>query len=66
MARLKDISLRRAFFFQQHALPLLHTIAQNQISVFQEERRMDTTHVNTQLLEVAFRIREMRGICGFS
>ena len=27
---------------------------------------MDTTHVNTQLLEVAFRIREMRGICGFS
>ena len=27
---------------------------------------MDTTHVNTQLMEVAFRIREMRGICGFS
>ena len=27
---------------------------------------MDTTHVNTQLMEVAFRIREMRGICGFT
>ena len=27
---------------------------------------MDTTNVNTQLMEVAFRIREMRGICGFS
>ena len=27
---------------------------------------MDTTHVNSQLMEVAFRIREMRGICGFS
>ena len=27
---------------------------------------MDTTHVSNQLLEVAFRIREMRGICGFT
>ena len=27
---------------------------------------MDTKHVNNQLLEMAFRIREMRGICGFS
>ena len=27
---------------------------------------MDTNHVNTQLMEVAFRIREMRGICGFT
>ena len=27
---------------------------------------MDTTYVNTQLMEVAFRIREMRGICGFT
>ena len=27
---------------------------------------MDTTHVSSQLLEMAFRIREMRGICGFS
>ena len=27
---------------------------------------MDTSNVNTQLMEVAFRIREMRGICGFS
>ncbi len=27
---------------------------------------MDTTHVNTQLMEVAFRIREMRAICGFT
>lgn len=27
---------------------------------------MDAKNVNTQLLEVAFRIREMRGICGFS
>ncbi len=27
---------------------------------------MDTTHVNPQLMEVAFRIREMRGICGFT
>ena len=27
---------------------------------------MDTTHVNTQLMEGAFRIREMRGICGFT
>ncbi len=27
---------------------------------------MDTSHVNTQLMEVAFRIREMRGICGFT
>ena len=27
---------------------------------------MDTTHVNSQLMEVAFRIREMRGICGFT
>ncbi len=27
---------------------------------------MDTTHVENQLLEIAFRIREMRGICGFS
>ncbi len=27
---------------------------------------MDTRHVNTQLLEMAFRIREMRNICGFT
>ena len=27
---------------------------------------MDTNRVNTQLMEVAFRIREMRAICGFS
>ena len=27
---------------------------------------MDAKNVNTQLMEVAFRIREMRGICGFS
>lgn len=27
---------------------------------------MDTTHINSQLMEVAFRIREMRGICGFT
>ena len=27
---------------------------------------MDTTHVSSQLLEMAFRIREMREICGFS
>ena len=27
---------------------------------------MDTTHVSNQRLEVAFRIREMRGICGFT
>ena len=27
---------------------------------------MDTKQVNTQLLEMAFRIREMRGICGFT
>ena len=27
---------------------------------------MDTTHMNAQLLEVAYRIREMRQICGFT
>ena len=27
---------------------------------------MDTRHVNNQLLEMAFRIREMRNICGFT